>query len=78
VNFRYRPRGRGLPEGELDVLNRRIANRLVGSGSFLLAPTLIKGRASLRVCVVNFRTTEDDLRLLLKEAAAAGRELRAE
>ncbi len=78
VNFRYRPRGRALPEGDLDGLNRRIANRLVRSGSFLLAPTLIKGRASLRVCIVNFRTTEDDLRALLREAAGAGRELLSE
>jgi glutamate/tyrosine decarboxylase-like PLP-dependent enzyme len=73
LNFRFRPReGK---EADLDRLNRRIANRLVGSGSFFLSPTLVKGRASLRVCIVNFRTTEDDLRALLEEAARAGREL---
>ncbi len=75
LNFRYRPRGGRGREADLDRLNRRIANRLVGSGSFFLAPTLVKGRASLRICIVNFRTTEDDLRALLEEAARAGREL---
>jgi glutamate/tyrosine decarboxylase-like PLP-dependent enzyme len=78
ANFRYRPRGKELGEAALDRLNRRIANRLVGSGSFFLAPTLLKGRASLRVCIVNFRTTEDDLRALLREAAGVGRELLSE
>jgi aromatic-L-amino-acid/L-tryptophan decarboxylase len=75
VNFRYRPVGVALSEEELDRLNRRIVNRLVGDGSFLLAPTILKGRTAMRACIVNFRTTEDDLTLLLDEAARVGREL---
>jgi glutamate/tyrosine decarboxylase-like PLP-dependent enzyme len=77
VNFRYRPAGASLSEEDLDRLNRRIVNRLVGDGSFLLAPTILKGRTAMRVCIVNFRTTEDDLTLLLDEAARIGRELMA-
>ena len=73
VNFRYRPPG--VPEPELDRLNRGIVNRLVGSGSFFLAPTVLKGRTSMRVCIVNFRTKPDDLTFLLDEAARIGREL---
>jgi len=72
-NFRYRPPG--MPEADLDRLNRGIVNRLVGSGSFFLAPTVLKGRTSVRVCIVNFRTTEADLTLLLDEAERIGREL---
>jgi aromatic-L-amino-acid decarboxylase len=53
-------------------LNRRIVNQLVGEGSFFLAPTLLKGRTAMRVAIVNFRTTEDDLRALLDESARAG------
>ena len=52
-------------------------NRLVGSGAFFLAPTILKGRTALRVAIVNFRTREDDLRALLDEAARAGREILA-
>ncbi len=74
VNFRYRPSGQ--PEANLDPLNRRIVNRLVESGAFFLAPTMLRGRTSLRVAIVNFRTREDDLRALLEEAARAGRDLR--
>ena len=73
VNFRYAPGG-VAPE-RVDAINRRIVNRLVGSGSFFLAPTILKGRVSLRVCIVNFRTAEDDLRFLLDEVARVGAEL---
>ncbi len=75
ANFRYRPRDRSLSDEDLDRVNRRIANRLLGGGSFFLAPTILKGRAALRVCIVNFRTREQDLTLLLDEAAKIGREL---
>jgi len=75
ANFRYRPRARDLPEAELDRVNRRIINRLVGDGSFFLAPTILKGRSALRVAIVNFRTREEDLLALLDEAARIGEEL---
>jgi glutamate/tyrosine decarboxylase-like PLP-dependent enzyme len=75
ANFRWKPRGRELSEPELDRVNRRIVNRLVGDGSFFLAPTILKGKAALRVCIVNFRTREEDLVALLDEADRVGREL---
>ena len=73
VNFRYRPPG--CPETDLDRLNRQVVNRLVAKGAFFLAPTLLRGRTSLRVAIVNFRTREDDLQALLQATARAGREL---
>jgi glutamate/tyrosine decarboxylase-like PLP-dependent enzyme len=75
ANFRYRPRGRDLSDDALDRLNRRIVNRLVGDGSFFLAPTILKGRSALRVAIVNFRTREEDLMALLDETARIGEEL---
>jgi glutamate/tyrosine decarboxylase-like PLP-dependent enzyme len=77
ANFRYRPRGAPLDDAALDRLNRRIVNRLVAGGTFFLAPTIIQGRSSLRVSITNFRTTEDDLVMLLEEAGRIGRELLA-
>ncbi|MGH9317399.1 MAG: hypothetical protein ACRD1P_09855 [Thermoanaerobaculia bacterium] len=35
----------------------------------------MKGRTALRVCIVNFRTREEDLTLLLGETARLGREI---
>ena len=75
ANFRYRPRGEVLPEDALDALNRRIIHRLVGDGSFFLAPTILKGKTALRVSITNFRTREEDLIALLDEASRIGREL---
>ena len=75
ANFRYRPRSASLADEEVDRLNRRIVNRLVGDGSFLLAPTILKGRAAMRACIVNFRTTKEDLTFLLDEAERVGREI---
>jgi glutamate/tyrosine decarboxylase-like PLP-dependent enzyme len=75
ANFRFNPRGAALSDEGLDALNRRIVNRLVGEGSFFLAPTVLRGRTSLRVSITNFRTTEDDLVFLLDEAARLGRGL---
>jgi glutamate/tyrosine decarboxylase-like PLP-dependent enzyme len=75
VNFRYRPHGRNLEDGDLDRLNRKIANRLVASGGFFFAPSIVRNRTSLRVAIVNFRTQEDDLRALLDEAGRVGRAL---
>jgi glutamate/tyrosine decarboxylase-like PLP-dependent enzyme len=75
VNFRYLVPG-AEPE-QMDAVNRHIVNRLVGSGSFFLAPTILKGRASLRVCIVNFRTAEADLLFLLDETCRIGAELAA-
>lgn len=75
ANFRYRPAGASRSDEELDRINRRIINRLVGAGSVFLAPTILKGRTALRVAIVNFRTTREDLLFLIEEAERAGREL---
>jgi glutamate/tyrosine decarboxylase-like PLP-dependent enzyme len=75
VNFRYRPAGTALEDRALDALNQRIVNGLVAGGGFFLAPTRLKGRVSMRVCIVNFRTTPADLDALLTEAARLGRTL---
>jgi aromatic-L-amino-acid/L-tryptophan decarboxylase len=75
VNFRYVPENASSSDEELDRLNRRIVNRLVGNGSFLLAPTILKGKTAMRACIVNFRTTEDDIRALPEIVKRVGAEL---
>jgi glutamate/tyrosine decarboxylase-like PLP-dependent enzyme len=77
VNFRFRPKHLGMTDPDLDRLNRQIVNRLVGSGAFFLAPTVLRGRTSMRAAIVNFRTREGDLQALLDEAARAGQEILA-
>jgi aromatic-L-amino-acid/L-tryptophan decarboxylase len=75
VVFRYRPtEGSGELEA-FDGLNRAVAHRLVKEGLFFLAPTVLRGSSWLRASITNFRTTEDDLRLLVEETVRLGRSL---
>jgi glutamate/tyrosine decarboxylase-like PLP-dependent enzyme len=75
ANFRYRPADRALSDAQLDGINRRIINALVGEGSFFLSPTVLKGHTAMRVSITNFRTREEDLIALLDESERVGRAL---
>lgn len=75
ANFRYRPAGGTHSDEALDQINRKIINELMRKGSFFLAPTILRGRSSIRVSITNFRTQESDLRALLDEVERLGRSL---
>ena len=75
ANFRYRPRRENLSEEELSRINRQIIHRIVADGSAFVYPTVLRGKTSIRVCIVNFRTTERDLEILLDAVEEIGREL---
>jgi glutamate/tyrosine decarboxylase-like PLP-dependent enzyme len=64
----------GLDPDALDALNRRVLDRVLDTGRFLLAPTSIDGAFALRVCILSFRTTHADIDDLVHavRAAAAG------
>jgi aromatic-L-amino-acid/L-tryptophan decarboxylase len=66
--FRYTPRG----ARDLDALNRRLLDLVQRLGQVFLTSTQLDGVFVLRACVVNFRTTEADLDVLLNMLAAAG------
>jgi aromatic-L-amino-acid decarboxylase len=51
VCFRYRPPERAVEEGELELLNKEIMDRLNRSGNLFLTHTKLKGRFSLRMCI---------------------------
>ena len=64
-----------MPAGELDDLNRRIQDEIVNSGFAMMSSTQLRGRLSLRFCVLNVRTTADDLARTLDRIVAVGRRL---
>jgi aromatic-L-amino-acid decarboxylase len=73
VCFRYlRP---DLDEAELDQLNEAIAITVQESGMAVTSTTRIGGRLALRACIVNHRTDELDLDMLLMAVRTAGRTL---
>jgi glutamate/tyrosine decarboxylase-like PLP-dependent enzyme len=63
-------RGRGL-----DMLNREILARIIRRGRVYISNATIDARFALRACIVNHRTTEDDVKSVVSEVLAAAAEI---
>ena len=76
--FRYVPRvlrsSVGLEQTEtvLNELNRTLLARIESSGRAFLSNAVVNGKYLLRMCIVNFRTTVDDIEALPGLLAEAG------
>jgi glutamate/tyrosine decarboxylase-like PLP-dependent enzyme len=64
VPFRARPAS--VPEDELDELNRELGEALLRDGRVFAGTTTYGGRVALRPAIVNWRTTERDVELLVE------------
>lgn len=69
--FRFHPQG--VDEATLNRINETVQNQLLETGEIILSPTVLEGRYSLRICVVNFRTTRADMDWLLEHVLRFGR-----
>lgn len=72
VTFRFHPAGVG--EGALDELNRRVSQRMLASGYAGIFTTELSGRVVLRICAIHPRTSEDEMREVIRRLAAYARE----
>jgi glutamate/tyrosine decarboxylase-like PLP-dependent enzyme len=61
INFRYNPINQNLPEDELDKLNQYISKQIITSRNAVLVTTILLDQVVLRMCLINPRTTVDDL-----------------
>lgn len=85
TTFRYCPSYLQLAETEqeqyLSQLNEALLNRLQSGGEVFLSNAVLEGKYCLRVCVVNFRTSFQDMKALvgivLREGKALDAEMRA-
>ncbi len=75
VCFRYR--AREATDRDSDSLNQEILQRVNRRGKVFLSNATIHGRFALRACVVNHRTTPDDIEQVVSEVLAVGGELSA-
>ena len=73
--YRYNPRARTLGGEELDELNAEIQARIVASGYAMVSSTRLRGVYSLRLCVMNYRSTSQDVLGTLRRVEELGREL---
>ena len=63
VCFRARPDGLG--EEELNELNRELGEALLRDGRAFAGTTTYEGKAAFRPAIVNWRTREEDVDLLV-------------
>jgi hypothetical protein len=62
----------------LNDLNRELLTRLQRGGEAYLSNAIIGGKHALRACIVNFRTTLQDVKELLPLVVRLGKELDGE
>jgi glutamate/tyrosine decarboxylase-like PLP-dependent enzyme len=73
VCFRFRPPG--LPEEALDELNRRLGADVLADGRVYFGTTVYGGRVAFRPAISNWRTTEDDVDLIVEVTRELGARL---
>ena len=62
INFRYNPIGLNLSEKDLDALNQQISAKVLASKEALLVTTVLQNQVVLRMCLINPKTTIEDIR----------------
>ena len=75
VNFRYVP-DTELSEQSMDALQSKIAEEVTNSGYALIFTTELKGKKVLRLCMINPRTTAEDVQSTICLLDRFSREIR--
>ncbi len=70
VCFRYRPPG--IPEGQLDDLNRTLGELVLEDGRVYFGTTVYAGKVAFRPAIVNWRTREEDADLIVATVRELG------
>lgn len=65
INFRYHPISGKLNNKQLDAINQKISEKVVASREALLVTTILNGQVVLRMCLINPRTTMEDVKSTL-------------
>ena len=73
ICFRFRPAG--VPEAELDDLNRRLGAMVLEDGRVYFGTTEYEGKVAFRPAIVNWRTTEKDVDLIVQVVKELGSKL---
>lgn len=78
VCFRFVPEDRELGSSRLEELNLSIQDEIVDSGIAMMSSTRLKGLFSLRLSILNYRSTWGDVRETLEAVERIGRRRVAE
>ncbi len=74
VCFRINPADTSIDEEELAEINKTVLARMFWEDKAFISSTLLHGKFSLRLCIVNHTTTWDDVRETLKATERFGQE----
>ncbi|PIE99584.1 MAG: decarboxylase [Polaribacter sp.] len=61
VNFRYNPLNEKFTEKQIDEMNQYISNRIMAEKEAVLVTTILNKQVVLRMCLINPRTTFEDV-----------------
>ena len=78
VCFRFVSVAGALSDTQLDALNLKILNRVQRRGRVFISNATIRDRFALRACIVNHRTTRDDVEAVVDEALEVGQAILTE
>ena len=74
VCFRVNPADASLDTGSLQEINRTVLARIFWEDRAFISSTLLHGKFSLRMCIINYTTTWDDVRETLEAVERFGTE----
>lgn len=66
INFRFHPISGKLTDKQLDAINQKISEKVVASREALLVTTILNKQVVLRMCLINPRTTLEDVKSTLQ------------
>ena len=74
VCFRVNPADEELDEEALDKINRIVLARMFWDDRAFMSSTMLRGKFALRMCIVNYATTWDDVRETLEAVERFGKD----
>ncbi|HEX5171250.1 MAG TPA: aminotransferase class V-fold PLP-dependent enzyme [Cyclobacteriaceae bacterium] len=75
TTFRYLPKRYALQREELNKLNEELLSKVQEGGEAFLSNAVVNGKYCLRACIVNFRTSLQDIEALIEIVTRLGRGL---
>lgn len=65
INFRFKPGG--LNEEALNELNKKVIEKIVTDGFAMISSTSLRGKTVIRLCIINPRTSEEDIKQTIQK-----------
>ena len=73
INFRFK--APGLTEPQLNSYNKLIIEKIVEDGFAMISSTALGGKTVIRLCIINPRTSEEDIRLTIQKLYEISRQI---